>query len=111
MNDDLLHKKCVPCEKWMPPIKGDAIKPYLSQLSLEWEVVDDTKIKHVFMFKDFKESMVFVNKIAEIAEAEGHHPDIFISWNKVRITLWTHFIKGLHENDFIMAKKIEALLS
>lgn len=107
--DDLSHKKCVPCEQWMPPLKGDAVKPYLTKLTLEWEVVDDMKIKHMFTFKDFKEAMRFVNGVADIANVENHHPDIFISYSKVKIILWTHFIKGLHENDFIMARKIEKL--
>lgn len=109
MTDDLLHKKCVPCEHWVPPIKGEKLKGYLSQLQLSWEVVDEMKIRYMFKFKNFKEAMKFVNKTAEIAEQEGHHPDISISYNKVSITLFTHFIKGLTENDFILARKLEEL--
>ncbi len=111
MNSDLTHKKCVPCEKWMPPLKGEKIKEYLKQLKLAWEVIEEKKIKHQFKFKDFKQAMDFVNKVAEIAENEGHHPDLCIYYNKVNITLWTHFISGLHENDFILAAKIEKLIS
>ena len=67
------------------------------------------KIEKSFKFKDFNEAMMFVNKVAEIAEEQGHHPDILIQWNKVTLTLWTHAIKGLHENDFILAAKIDEL--
>ncbi len=70
---------------------------------------DVDKIEKLFKFKNFKEAMVFVNKVAEIAEEEGHHPDIFIQWNKVTLTLWTHAIKGLFDNDFILAAKIDTL--
>lgn len=107
---DLSTKKCVPCEKWMPPLKGEKLKGYLSELSLNWEVIEEQKIKHTFKFKDFKEAMRFVNNVAGIAEEEGHHPDMTIVYNKVTIILWTHFIKGLHENDFILASKIEKLV-
>lgn len=110
MDSPLSTKKCVTCEIGTPPLTLEEIKPLKAQLKLEWELVDDKKIKHEFKFKDFKEAMSFVNKIADIAEAEGHHPDIYIFYNKVKIELSTHFIKGLSENDFIMAAKIEAIL-
>lgn len=89
------------------------ISEYLSELSGKWEKVvfmSDGKIKKIrsrFEFKDFKEAMIFVNKVASVAEAERHHPDIFISYNKVVLELWTHAIGGLSENDFILAGKIE----
>ncbi|MFW9806104.1 MAG: 4a-hydroxytetrahydrobiopterin dehydratase [Candidatus Thorarchaeota archaeon] len=67
------------------------------------------KIEKTFKFKDFNKAMMFVNKVAEIAEEQGHHPDILIQWNKVTLTLWTHAIKGLHDNDFILAAKIDEL--
>ena len=110
MTTKLTDKKCVPCERWMPPLKGEKIKPYLSQLKLAWEVVEEKKIKYQFKFKDFREAMDFINKVAEIVEKENHHPDMCIYYNKVNITLWTHFISGLHENDFILAAKLENLL-
>lgn len=68
------------------------------------------RLRRVFEFADFREAMRFVNRVAEVAEAEGHHPDIAIHWNKVELTLWTHKIGGLHENDFILAAKVDALL-
>ncbi len=106
----LSDKKCVPCEKWTPPLKGEVLKKYLSQLTHTWELVEEKKIKHPFQFKTFKESIDFVNKVANLAENENHHPNIFITFNKVVITLTTHNIGGLSENDFIMASKIEKIL-
>src|SRR3989338_3604813 len=110
MTTKLTEKKCVPCEHWIPPLKGEKIKQYLSQLKLAWEVVEEKKIKHKFKFKGFSEAMDFINKVAKITEKENHHPNICIYYNKVNITLWTHFISGLHENDFILAAKIEKLI-
>jgi len=89
------------------PFTAAQINDYLTQLKTEWEVVAFHKIKKQFKFKDFKEAMVFVNKVAEIAENEGHHPDITINYNRVTIELSTHSIGGLSENDFILAAKIE----
>ena len=106
---DLTHKKCIPCEGGRPPLTAEVVQKYLSQTP-DWQVEEDKKIKKEFRFKDFKASMVFVNAVAGLAEAEGHHPSIFISYNKVRITLTTHAIGGLSENDFIMAAKIDQLL-
>lgn len=91
-------------------MKGEDIQKNKSQLKNDWKVIDDTKIRHEFKFKDFKQAMAFVNKAADVAEEEGHHPDIHIHYNRVIIELWTHSIGGLSENDFIMAAKIERLV-
>ena len=103
---DLIQKKCVPCED-QAPLKEEEIKNYLSELKDGWEVLENKKIHKLFKFKDFKEAMIFVNKIADLAESEGHHPDITIHYNKVDIVIWTHSIGGLSENDFILATKID----
>jgi 4a-hydroxytetrahydrobiopterin dehydratase len=108
---DLTKIKCVPCEGGVDPMTEPEIKDYLGQLKLDWKVVDGKKIVHQFEFKNFKEAMEFVNKIAVIAEEEQHHPDIYIFYNKVRIELTTHAINGLFKNDFIMASKIERLVA
>jgi 4a-hydroxytetrahydrobiopterin dehydratase len=106
---DLTAKKCVPCEGGVQPLEKEKAAEYLKQLGPGWET-DGKKITKRYRFKDFAEAMGFVNKVAEVAEAEGHHPDIHIEgWNKVRIVLFTHAIKGLHENDFIVAAKIDGL--
>jgi len=92
----------------MPKEKAEAMIPEIP----EWELAEDPKsLGRSFKFKDFEEAMEFVNKVAELAETEGHHPDISISWNKVRLTLITHAIKGLSENDFIVAAKADRLLN
>lgn len=108
---DLASKKCVACEGETPPFSASDIQKYLPELKRQWVVIDGKKIKSEFTFKDFKEAMAFVDKIAEIAETEGHHPDIYIFYNRVSIELWTHAVGGLSENDFIVAAKIEQLLS
>ena len=107
---DLASKKCVPCKVGTPPLTQAEIEPLLNNLKLDWEVIDGKALKHEFKFKDFLESMEFVNKIAKIAEEEGHHPDIYIYYNKVIINLKTHNIRGLSENDFIVAAKVEKLV-
>ena len=105
----LTQKKCRPCEIGTPPLTKTELTPLLKQLTLDWEVLHNKKIKHEFKFKDFKQAMIFVNKIADLAQEEGHHPDIYIYYNRVVINLTTHFIKGLSENDFVLAAKIENL--
>jgi len=107
---NLASQKCVPCESWVPPMTADKVKEMLKQVK-GWQSEDNLKIKKSFKFKDFKESMNFVNRIADLAEKEGHHPNITIIYNKVVITLTTHFIKGLHENDFRMAAKLDRISS
>jgi len=106
---DLTSKKCVPCEGGIPPLKLKEIKEYKKQVNDGWKVLDNTKISREFKFKDFVETMKFVNEVAKIAEQEGHHPNICIYWGKAVVELWTHAIGGLHENDFILASKIDKL--
>ncbi len=108
---DLTKAKCVPCEGGVDPIGLEEAEEYLKQLKLKWELVDGKKIKHLFEFKNFREAINFVDKVADVAEAEGHHPDIYIFYNKVTIELWTHAINGLFKNDFILAAKIEKLVT
>lgn len=105
----LLDKKCKPCEGGTPPMSPEEIQNMMSEID-GWVVVEDKKIEKDYKFKNFKEAISFINSVAEIAEGEGHHPDLSLhNWNKVKITLWTHAIKGLSENDFIMGAKIDAL--
>lgn len=106
---DLLNKKCVPCEGGTPLLGEEEIKRYMTELKEGWEVLENKKIKKLFKFKNFKEAIVFINKVADLAENEGHHPDIAIHYNKVDIIIWTHAIRGLSENDFILAAKIDLI--
>ncbi len=102
---DLTQKKCKPCEGNMPPLTEEHANELLKEIP-NWEIRDGHVFRQ-FKFKNFRESIAFVNKAAEIAEQENHHPDIKISYNKVSIDLFTHSIKGLSENDFILAAKID----
>jgi 4a-hydroxytetrahydrobiopterin dehydratase len=104
---DLSSRQCVPCRGGVPSLSSEEIAPLHSQLS-EWEVVSDHHLKKDYRFKDFKEALAFVNRVGEIAEEQGHHPDICFGWGKVEVTIWTHKIDGLTESDFILAAKIDA---
>ena len=107
---ELTTMKCVPCRGGIPPLQPDKIEKMMNIVE-DWKLSSGPdRIVKMYKFKDFKQAMAFVNKVANIAEQEGHHPDISISWNKVTLTLWTHAINGLHENDFIMAAKIDEML-
>ncbi len=98
---------CVPCEGGTPPLSKKEAEEFLS-LVPNWQLAGN-KIDRLFVFKNFKQAMTFVNKVAVLAEKEGHHPDIAIHGNKVNLVLWTHAVGGLSENDFILASKINAL--
>ena len=108
---ELAKKHCVPCEGGIPPLSEGREEELLKEIR-GWELVREGthKLRKEFTFKDFKEAMDFVNRVAEIAEQEGHHPNICIFYNKVKLELWTHAIGGLHENDFVLAAKIEETL-
>jgi 4a-hydroxytetrahydrobiopterin dehydratase len=110
MNDDtpLTQRHCVACEGGTPPIDPDTAREMLEQVP-GWEL-GDNKLTRRFKFRDFREAMAFVNRVADLAEGEGHHPDIHISWNRVRLDLTTHAIKGLSDNDFIMAARTNELV-
>ena len=104
---ELSQKKCVACEGGMPPMTEEQANILLKQIP-SWTIKDGHVYKQ-FKFKDFKEAMSFVNKVADIANEEDHHPDIHISYSKVDIDLWTHAINGLSENDFILPAKIDKI--
>ena len=107
INNNLSEQKCQVCEVGAPPMTQASIDEHLAQVPA-WTQIEN-KIERVFTFADFKEAMVFVNNVAELSEAEGHHPDIHISYSKVTITLWTHAVGGLSLNDFILAAKIDVI--
>jgi 4a-hydroxytetrahydrobiopterin dehydratase len=106
---DLTKKKCKPCEGGVPPLGKEEVKKLLGEVR-SWTLNGKT-IEKEFSFKDFVAAMKFVNQVAEIAEEEGHHPDLFIHYNRVKVILWTHAVDGLTENDFIEAAKIDVLVS
>jgi 4a-hydroxytetrahydrobiopterin dehydratase len=102
----LAEKHCVPCRGGVPPLKGAELEKMHSQIS-GWQVVDEHHLTKSFSFPDFRTALDFVNRVGEIAEAEGHHPDLMLSWGKVDVKTWTHKIDGLTESDFILAAKID----
>ena len=106
---ELANKKCVPCEVGTPPLTGEELQKMKNQLPDEWHLEGEHHIEREYIFKDFKQALAFVNDLGKVAEEEGHHPDILLSWGKVKVTLWTHKIKGLSESDFVLAAKTDAL--
>jgi len=105
----LSEKVCVPCQGGMPPLSPEDAETYCAQTP-EWSLMQDaTRISRSFKFADFVEAQSFVNKVGDLAEVEGHHPDISFGWGYADIVIYTHKIKGLHENDFILAAKIDQI--
>lgn len=107
---DLITRKCVPCESGAEPFNKEQIDAYLKGLEAGWMLAEDKKIVREFRFENYTQTMSFVNKVAEIAEAENHHPVMQVHYGKAIVELWTHSINGLSENDFIVAAKIDRVL-
>lgn len=106
---ELSNQKCVPCSIGAEPLNHVEIENYIKSLSEGWTSIDDKKLEKTFKFKDFAEALDFTNKVGKIAEEEEHHPNISLGWGYVKINLYTHKIKGLHLNDFILASKIDEI--
>ncbi len=106
---DLASKECVPCKGGVPPLAGEALDGLLAELGGGWRVVGGHHLEKEFGFADFGEALAFTNRIGELAEAQAHHPDIHLSWGKVRLEIFTHTIDGLTESDFVWAAKAERL--
>lgn len=104
----LAEKHCVPCKGGTPPVRGEELDKMMAQV-LGWQVTDEHHLSRSFVFPDFKSALDFVNRIGAVAEEEGHHPDLLLSWGKVDVKIWTHKIDGLSESDFILAAKIDRL--
>ncbi len=97
--------QCVPCRGGIPPLTHEQIQPYLEDLGGDWQVVDDHHLTKTYRLRNFREALDFTNRVGELAEDVGHHPDIELSWGRVGVTVWTHKIDGLHEADFVFAAK------
>ena len=109
MTETLAEKTCTPCRGGIPPLTHEEAERFRAQAS-DWELRDDAhRIERTFRFRNFREAVAFVQEIGELAEAEGHHPDISFGWGYATVRLQTKKIKGLHENDFIMASKIDRI--
>lgn len=109
MSSELAQKHCVPCRGGVSPLKGQELNSLYTKLNKGWQVISEHHLEKEFLFKNFKEALDFTVKIGALSEAEGHHPDIYLAWGKVKITLWTHKIEGLSESDFILAAKIDLI--
>ena len=103
--NELASMRCVPCRGGVPPLKGSAIHALHDQLGSNWRVVDEHHLEQEFRFKNFRAALDFTTRVGELAEQQGHHPDIYLAWGKVTLTIWTHKIDGLTESDFIFAAK------
>ena len=110
MSGGLADRSCVPCRGGVPPLGAERVAELRRQISAEWTVVDGHHLERDVKLKNFRQAMVLANRVAEVAEAQGHHPDLLVSWGRLKITFFTHAIDGLHENDFIMAARVDALL-
>jgi 4a-hydroxytetrahydrobiopterin dehydratase len=106
---DLAAMECVPCKGGVPPLDEGEITRFLGDLGGEWTVVDGHHLEREYRFKNFREALDFVNRVGELAEAVGHHPDVELGWGRVKLTVFTHKIDGLHESDFVFAAKADRL--
>lgn len=106
-NNKLANKKCIPCEGGIPTLNKAEITSYMKLINNDWVLTDDNRIRKNLAFVNYRHTIDFVNKVADLAEAEGHHPVMHVSYGKTEIELWTHAINGLSENDFILAAKID----
>jgi 4a-hydroxytetrahydrobiopterin dehydratase len=105
---DLASRRCEPCRAGTP-LTGEQIRPLAAELHPDWRVVAGHHLERLFEFDDFAAALAFTNQIGELAEEQGHHPDLHLAWGKVRIEIWTHRIDGLSEADFVFAAKCDRL--
>ena len=104
---DLDKKTCIPCRGGVPPLKGAQLEDLQDKLKNDWKIINEHHLEKEYSFKNFKEALDFTIKVGELAENQDHHPDIFLTWGKVKVTIWTHKIDGLTESDFIFAAKTD----
>jgi len=103
----LAQKTCIPCRGGVPPLKGEELDALQEKLGNGWQIINEHHLEKEYIFADFRQALDFTVKVGEVAENQGHHPDIFLAWGKVKLTIWTHKIDGLTESDFILAAKAD----
>jgi 4a-hydroxytetrahydrobiopterin dehydratase len=103
----LAEKECVACKGGAAPLRGDALAKLARELDSQWRVVDERQLEKEYKFENFRDALRFTNQVGELAEAQNHHPDIYLAWGKVKLTISTHSVNGLTESDFILAAKVE----
>jgi len=106
----LAEKECVPCKGGVPRLEGNELSRFAEELGGAWKVVDGHHLEKEYKFKNFREALAFTNRVGELAESQGHHPDIYLAWGLVKLTIWTHKVDGLTESDFILAAKADKLV-
>ena len=106
---ELAKKECVPCRGGVPPVKGSELEALHRQLNEGWTVAEEHHLEKEYQFDDFRQALDFTSKVGEMAEEQNHHPDILLTWGKVKVTIWTHKIDGLTESDFVFAAKADTL--
>ncbi len=107
---ELADKQCVPCRGGVPPLRGGELERLRRELHPDWRVVDEHHLERELRFPDFRQALDFTNRVGELAEEQGHHPDLHLSWGKVLVQIWTHKIDGLTESDFVFAAKADQRL-
>lgn len=107
---DLAKQDCVPCKGGAPALAGEALDDLLVRLGNGWTVTNGHQLEKTYKFPNFVDALAFVNRVGEVAEQQGHHPDLELGWGRVKITLWTHAVDGLTESDFVLAAKADQRL-
>ena len=103
----LAQENCIPCRGGVPPLKGEELDALQEKLGNDWQIINEHHLEKEYIFADFRQALDFTVKVGEVAENQGHHPDIYLAWGKVKLTIWTHKIDGLTESDFILAAKAD----
>jgi 4a-hydroxytetrahydrobiopterin dehydratase len=103
----LAQETCIPCRDGVPPLKGEELDALQEKLGNGWQIINEHHLEKEYIFADFRQALDFTVKVGEVAENQGHHPDIYLAWGKVKLTIWTHKIDGLTESDFILAAKAD----
>ena len=103
----LAQDTCIPCRGGVPPLKGEELDALQEKLGNGWQIINEHHLEKEYIFADFRQALDFTVKVGEVAENQGHHPDIYLAWGKVKLTIWTHKIDGLTESDFILAAKAD----
>ncbi len=111
MISELAQRQCIPCKGGIPPLKGKALADFFALLGNDWRVIEEHHLEKEYRFRDFRQALDFTNRIGELAESVGHHPDLELGWGRVKVQLHTHKIGGLCETDFVFAAKIDQLLA
>jgi 4a-hydroxytetrahydrobiopterin dehydratase len=106
---DLASKTCIPCRGGVPPLTGASLRKLHDELANGWKVIEGHHLEKQYRFEDFRAALDFTNRVGEMAEEQGHHPGVELSWGRVKLLVWTHRIDGLTESDFIWAAKADQL--